>query len=167
LVVIEATLRGVESTVELGRRLGRGLEPGDVVLLEGALGAGKTVLVRGIVAGIDPEAEALVSSPTYVVVGEYPTRPRVVHMDLYRLGSVAEVRALGFEELIYGANSIAVVEWPALLEGLLEEDDAVLRVRLAFGEGPDERRVALASAVPRLVRLGREALLAASGDVVP
>lgn len=144
------TTPGLEATIELGRRLAPLLRPGDIVLLKGPLGAGKTAFVRGVVAGLDPAVGDLVTSPSYVVAGEYPTRPHVTHLDLYRLSSVEEVVALGHEELIYREGGIALVEWPELLEPLLEPDDPVLTVMLAHGAGPDDRSIAGASTDPRL-----------------
>ncbi len=147
VVMITESLR---DTVAFGARLAAGLRPGDIVLLEGPLGAGKTVLVRGVVKGLDPDVASLVSSQSYVITGEYPTRPVVVHLDLYRLSLVEEVLALGYEELIYGDDRVALVEWPALLEPLLEPDDPVLRVFLEPGERPDSRRMRLVTEVPHL-----------------
>ncbi len=71
-----------DQTVLLGQRLGPKLREGDIILLSGPLGAGKTALVKGVVAGLDPTVGELVTSQSYVVSGEYPTRPRVTHLDL-------------------------------------------------------------------------------------
>lgn len=144
-----ALTRSEAETRELGRRLGSRLAGGDIVLLEGPLGAGKTALVRGLVAGLSPEAEGLVASPSYVIVGEYPTRPVTVHVDLYRLSSTEEVIGLGWEELLHGGK-LALVEWPALLEPLLEPDDPVVRVDIAPGAGEDEREISMTASDPRL-----------------
>lgn len=159
------TTAGLEATIDLGRRLGPLLRAGDIVLLKGPLGAGKTAFVRGIVAGLDPAVAELVTSPSYVVAGEYPTRPRVTHLDLYRLSSTEEVVALGHEELVYREGGIALVEWPDLLEPLLEPDDPVLTVTLAPGAGPDDRSIAGASADPRLEQaFARAAALSGEPD---
>jgi tRNA threonylcarbamoyladenosine biosynthesis protein TsaE len=157
------TTAGLEATIDLGRRLAPLLRAGDIVLLRGPLGAGKTALVRGVVAGLDPVVGDLVTSPSYVVAGEYPTRPRVIHLDLYRLSTVAEVVALGHEELIYRDDGIALVEWPELLEPLLEPDDPVLTITLAHGAGPDDRSFAGASADPRLAQAFARAAAPLSG----
>jgi tRNA threonylcarbamoyl adenosine modification protein YjeE len=151
------TTRKVNQTFDLGVALAEGLRAGDIILLDGPLGAGKTVLVRGVVAGLDPAVARLVSSPSYVIVGEYPTTPRVVHFDLYRLERTEEVIGLGHEELLYGEGRIVLVEWPALLEPLLEPDDPVLRLRFEPGQGPNDRLISLSSDEPRLQEAAQRA----------
>jgi len=106
---------GVRSTTEIdtlafGERLGARLEAGDLILLSGQLGAGKTVLVRGIAAGmgIDPAA---VRSPTFVLHHVYRAGARVLHhIDLYRLGPHADIRLLDIDEMLE-SGGVVVVEW--------------------------------------------------------
>jgi tRNA threonylcarbamoyladenosine biosynthesis protein TsaE len=94
------------------------LAEGDTVALIGELGAGKTALVQGIAKGI--EANAAVTSPTFVLIHEYRGRLPLIHMDLYRLRSVHEAEGLGIQEYFDGTSAI-VVEWgdrfPVLLPG--------------------------------------------------
>jgi tRNA threonylcarbamoyladenosine biosynthesis protein TsaE len=96
------------ATVALGRDLGRRLQAGAVVLLEGPLGAGKTAFVRGLAEGVGCDGDD-VSSPTFTVVQEYRGRVRVEHVDLYRLTPV-EVDDLALDDLLEG--SVVAVEWP-------------------------------------------------------
>ena len=103
-------------TVAAGRRLADRLGPGDVVLLIGDLAAGKTTLVRGLVAGLGGEPDD-VDSPTFVLVQSYPVKARgiavVHHVDLYRLGeSLADLREVGLEDLLNDATAVVAVEWP-------------------------------------------------------
>jgi tRNA threonylcarbamoyladenosine biosynthesis protein TsaE len=95
-------------TVALGRDLGRNLEAGAVVLLEGPLGAGKTAFVRGLAMGLgcDPDD---VSSPTFTIVQEYRGNLTLQHVDLYRLSPV-EVDDLALDDLI--EDAVMAVEWP-------------------------------------------------------
>jgi len=95
-------------TAAVGRSLGRRLSAGQVVLLEGPLGAGKTAFARGLAEGLgcDPED---VSSPTFTIVQEYRGKVRLQHVDLYRL-TPAEVDDLALEDLLEG--SVMAVEWP-------------------------------------------------------
>lgn len=97
-----------DETAAVGQSLARELGPGDVILLSGPLGAGKTAFTRGLAAGLGCEADA-VSSPTFAIVQEYPGRVRLRHVDLYRLKS-AEVDDLALIEL--AEDSAMAVEWP-------------------------------------------------------
>jgi tRNA threonylcarbamoyladenosine biosynthesis protein TsaE len=97
-------------TLALGERIGKLVEPGDLILLSGQLGAGKTVLVRGIATGmgVDP---ALVRSPTFVLHHVYRAGGKVLHhLDLYRLGPNADIRLLDIDEMLE-SGGVVVVEW--------------------------------------------------------
>ena len=102
--------KSVRGTLALGRKLARRLTAGDCVALIGPLGAGKTALVRGLVQGLGLADSRMVSSPTYVLVQEYPTRVPVHHIDLYRMGSpAAELADLGIEEMLQ--RGVVLIEW--------------------------------------------------------
>lgn len=105
-----------EQTHELGRALAAVLREGDVLALDGPLGAGKTALVRGIAAGLGLDASR-VSSPTFVVVAEHaaPGAPTLIHADAYRLSGPDELDSLGWERVLDGTG-IAAVEWARRLE---------------------------------------------------
>lgn len=99
-----------QETLELGRRLADRFAVGDCVALVGSLGAGKTALVRGVAVGLGLEDENLVSSPTYVLVQEYPARMTVFHVDLYRLSMPqAELSELGIDEML--VEGVVLIEW--------------------------------------------------------
>jgi len=100
-----------QATTELGASLARSLEPGAVILLEGELGAGKTVFVRGLAIGLGAPEED-VSSPTFTLVQEYRGRMPFLHADLYRV-SGAEAEELGLDEL--GGDGVLAIEWAAKL----------------------------------------------------
>jgi tRNA threonylcarbamoyladenosine biosynthesis protein TsaE len=101
------TARSAAETRAVGRRLGEAAVAGDVLLLEGPLGAGKTVLVQGLASGLGCAGE--VASPTFVLVRQHPGRLELVHADLYRLEQRAEVEALGLLEL--SADGVLAIEW--------------------------------------------------------
>jgi tRNA threonylcarbamoyladenosine biosynthesis protein TsaE len=95
-------------TFALAEQLGRTLKPGAFVLLHGDLGAGKTVFVRGLAAGLGADPDA-VTSPTFVLIQQYKGPIPLIHADLYRLDSGAAVDDLGLEEL--GNGAVVAVEW--------------------------------------------------------
>jgi tRNA threonylcarbamoyl adenosine modification protein YjeE len=97
-----------EDTVGAGRDFATEIGPGDIVLLTGGLGAGKTAFVRGLVHGLGGDP-GQVSSPTFTIIQEYDTGVRVHHVDLYRL-TPAEVDDLGLDELI--SSGVLAIEWP-------------------------------------------------------
>lgn len=114
-------------TYEIGRTLGRKLGGGELVLLEGPLGIGKTVFARGIAAGlgIDPDQ---VCSPSYTIVQEYEgERSRMYHIDLYRIEHVDEIGTLGLEELIE-SGAVIVVEWGERLPASYRRDAVTVRL---------------------------------------
>ncbi len=120
----QITTNSAAETVELGKRIGASLKGGEVFALIGNLGTGKTHLIKGISLGLGAHDPDQVSSPTFVLVNEYFGRDGLVHIyhiDAYRIDSVAEFEALGFEEYCR-PDSVVLVEWadkviPAL-EGL-------------------------------------------------
>jgi len=107
-VIHEVITATEEETSAAGERLALGLGAGDVVLLFGDLGAGKTAFVRGMARGIGASVED-VSSPTFTLVQEYQGRVTLYHVDLYRL-EPAEIDDLGLEELI-GGDGVVAIEW--------------------------------------------------------
>jgi tRNA threonylcarbamoyladenosine biosynthesis protein TsaE len=138
-VTLEATTSGEEETVAAGEALGRTLRPGDVVLLYGDLGAGKTAFTRGLVAGLDGPADD-VTSPTFTLVQEYPGRLTLYHVDLYRL-EPREVDDLGLEELVLG-DAVVAIEWAERWRG---RPDDVIEVRLEHA-GEEARRLTITRA---------------------
>jgi tRNA threonylcarbamoyladenosine biosynthesis protein TsaE len=102
---------GPEATHRAGHLLADLLEPGDVVGLVGDLGAGKTLLVQGLAAGLALPSEVRVTSPTFALVNEYRGgRLPIVHVDLYRLENEGELEHIGLDELLEGAG-VSAVEW--------------------------------------------------------
>jgi tRNA threonylcarbamoyladenosine biosynthesis protein TsaE len=112
-----------EETRAAGERLGALLEAGDVLLLCGELGAGKTTFVQGLARGLGYEGS--VSSKSFVIMGEYAGRVRLYHADLYRLEDPAQVWELGLDEI--SADGILVVEWPERAPEVLPEDHLEVR----------------------------------------
>jgi tRNA threonylcarbamoyladenosine biosynthesis protein TsaE len=122
--------RSEEETSAAGERLGRDLRPGDLVLLTGDLGAGKTAFVRGLARGVGASPQE-VSSPTFTLIQEYDGgRATLHHVDLYRL-EPPEIADLGLDELVSGAGIVAV-EWA---DRWNEWPDQATRVRLEDAGG--------------------------------
>jgi tRNA threonylcarbamoyladenosine biosynthesis protein TsaE len=108
----ETTTHSEEETRAFGARMAAGLKDGQVVLIAGPLGAGKTCLVKGICQGlgVDPD-EA--SSPSFTLIQEYTGgRLKVFHVDLYRLQGGRDLDSLGLEEIFGASGSVSLVEWP-------------------------------------------------------
>lgn len=137
---VEASCLAVteEDTIGWGVRLGRSLKAGEIVLLFGDLGAGKTTLVKGIARGLGA-ADAEVCSPTFSYVNLYPGPIPLYHFDLYRLRDAEEFLAMGFEEMLF-QGGICCIEWPERILPLLQEGATEVRLCHAGGGG---RRIAL------------------------
>ena len=135
---------GPEETQDLGRLLGAGAQVGDLFLLEGSLGAGKTTLAQGIAWGAGVTGYA--HSPTFVIVHEYAGRIPLYHVDLYRIeeGNL-EAHDLGIEDML--ADGACMVEWSEKAPAVFSADP--LHVAIAFGDGPDDRHIAVTAASPR------------------
>ncbi len=102
--------KSVKGTFGLGKKLGKRFAAGDCVALTGQLGAGKTALVRGIATGLGLGDERLVSSPTFVLIQEYPASLPVYHVDLYRLSDAeTEFVDLGIDEMLL--DGVVLIEW--------------------------------------------------------
>ena len=100
----------MQETLNFAKQFASKLKSGDVVLLKGDLGAGKTVFAKGIVDFFS-KGKYVAVSPTFVLVNSYEITPQINHFDLYRLKNIDELYNIGFEELLY-SNSISLIEWP-------------------------------------------------------
>jgi tRNA threonylcarbamoyladenosine biosynthesis protein TsaE len=110
-----------DTTSALGRFIGERLQPGDVLALWGELGAGKTLLTRGIARGLGVPPQIPITSPTFTFINEYDGRLHLYHLDLYRLTHPDELETLPWRDALYGSGT-AVIEWPERMgEDLPEE----------------------------------------------
>lgn len=128
-----------EATERFGRALAEALAAGDVILLEGGLGAGKTTLVRSVVRALGLPEDEPVTSPSFAVLQEYDTELPVLHADLYRLAHPDELLQLGLYEQL-GAGAVALVEWGLMHADALGRVDLVLHLT---GSGDSARRIEL------------------------
>jgi len=127
---LELELATPADTERLGRAVGKRLRPGDVVVLSGPLGAGKTVLARGIAAGLGVRGP--VTSPTFVIAREHPALPGgrgmpLVHVDAYRLGGIAELDDLDLDTDLLAAA--VVVEWGEGMAERLADEHLLIRLQ--------------------------------------
>ena len=137
-----------EATQALGRRLGARLEAGDLIMLHGELGSGKTTLTQGIAWGAGVTGYA--HSPTFVLVHEYAGRFPLYHVDLYRIdGGSLEVQDLGIDEML--ERGACVVEWAERAAEVFPTGH--LAVRLVLGDRPDDRTITIEASGERHVAL--------------
>lgn len=134
---LELVSRSPRETRALGARLGELAAPGDLILLVGELGTGKTCLTQGIAWGLGIEEYA--ASPSFVLVREYRGRLPLYHIDLYRLEGPEEVAHLGLDEYLYGGG-LCVVEWAAKGLGILPPEHLLVRLEHL---SPRRRRIEL------------------------
>ncbi len=152
--MITVTSTGPDRTLALGEALGALLRGGDVVVLAGDLGAGKTVFTKGIARALGVKEPVV--SPTFTIVREYQGHVPLVHVDVYRLDHYQELHDLGFDEL-FGGPAIAVVEWGDRVGSALPVER--LDVRLEFvADGGDDDRVVTMQPLGRVWAARREAL---------
>jgi tRNA threonylcarbamoyladenosine biosynthesis protein TsaE len=122
---IQLTSHSPEQTQQLGNYLGKLAQAGDVILLTGNLGSGKTCLTQGIAWGLDIKEYAF--SPSFVIVREYHGRLPLSHIDFYRLDRVEEIVDLGLDEYLYG-KGICVVEWAEKGMAVLPEEHLLINI---------------------------------------
>ena len=123
------TLKNSADTEQFGIHLGSMAMPGDVICLDGELGAGKTTLTQGIAKGLAVPSSCYVTSPSFSILHEYPGRIPLYHMDFYRLNNSLEVEELGFEEYFY-MPGLTVIEWSEKAAEILPADRLVLHIRI-------------------------------------
>ncbi len=126
---LDCISHSAEQTRRIGERLGRLLQGGDVVCLEGELGTGKTCLVQGIGRGLG--ITSAIVSPTFIIINEYRVpdrRYKLYHIDLYRIETVGEARAIGLEDYLYG-DGVCVIEWAERAREILPEERLWITLR--------------------------------------
>ena len=117
--MLELQLDSEDATLALAQSLADALEGGDVVGLEGGLGAGKTTFTRGAVHGLGVDPETAVTSPTFALLHQYEGRLAIGHADLYRLADEVEIEELGLDELLE-EGAVLFVEWGRKFSGMAE-----------------------------------------------
>ena len=130
--------KSFEDTLKIADSFAKTLSKGDIVLLDGDLGAGKTVFSKGVVSALSGGKITAVS-PTFVIVNTYETNPVVHHFDLYRISDESELDAIGAEEYFY-SDAICLVEWPTRAEFMFP--DSAIKVTINK-ISDDERKIVI------------------------
>ena len=126
-----------KETMELGERLGREARCGDIFLLSGDLGCGKTVFAKGFAKGLGIDEP--VTSPTFTIVQEYSGgRLRLYHFDVYRIADPDEMEMIGYEEYFYG-DGVCLVEWSELIDELIPDEAVRINISREPLKGDDFR----------------------------
>lgn len=137
-----------EETSQFAARLAGFLQPGDVIALEGDLGAGKTTFTKGLAKGL--EIKKTVNSPTFTIIKEYKGKLPLYHMDVYRVADAYE--DLGFDEYFEG-DGVTVVEWAHLIEEQLPQERLTIYL---YREEGDQRRMVFVPQGKRYEQLCKE-----------
>ncbi|MDD5095416.1 MAG: tRNA (adenosine(37)-N6)-threonylcarbamoyltransferase complex ATPase subunit type 1 TsaE [Dehalococcoidia bacterium] len=140
-----------EQTREIGADLGKLAEKGDLILLVGNLGAGKTCFSQGLAQGIGFSGYA--SSPSFVLVREYQGRLKVYHIDFYRLDDIEEIEGIGMEEYLSG-DGVCVIEWADKAPGLFRQNH--LLIEFEHLQAPEERQLRFEARGQRYTNLLRK-----------
>lgn len=125
-------LENAEETRRFAESLAALLQPGDIITLEGDLGAGKTTFTQGLAKGLG--IKGVVNSPTFTIIKEYAGRLLLYHMDVYRVGEDAD--SLGLDDYFYG-DGVCVVEWASLIEEFLPQE----RLAITLLKQDENRRI--------------------------
>ena len=137
-----------EQTYSLGKWVGKNLSPGDIILLFGDMGSGKTVLSRGIAHGA--AVTGMIPSPTFTIMNTYIGRMPIYHFDIYRLNEPEELYDLDYEDYFFG-NGVSIVEWPERLDYLLPEE--YLKVSIYRMQKENSRKIIIEAVGNRYTEL--------------
>jgi len=133
---ISIYLKDLDETRFFGCELGKLALPGDVICLNGDLGAGKTTLTQAIAQGLQVPDSEYVTSPSFAVLHQYPGRIPLYHMDFYRLHDASEILDLGLDEY-FSLPGLTVIEWPTRAAGILPDH----RLELTLENPGDDSRI--------------------------
>lgn len=137
--VIES--RSEKDTFALGQKLGGDCRPGDIVLLNGDLGVGKTVFTKGFGKGLGIEEP--ISSPTFTIMQIYESgRLPLYHFDVYRIADPEEMDEIGYEDYFYGSG-VTMIEWANLIEEILPQDYQEVQIEKDLEKGFDYRTITI------------------------
>lgn len=131
---VEIYLNSSEDTLKLGEIIGKSLNPGSIIALVGDLGAGKTVLVKGIAKGLGIDEEP--NSPTFVIMNYYEGPVPLYHFDLYRLSDEDELLGIGYDEYFFGTG-VCAVEWADRIEDIFPDHTINIEIKIPESDSDD------------------------------
>ena len=117
--MIDITVKTPEESMDIGEKISSKLKPGDILSLEGELGAGKTTFVKGILKGLNYKHD--VTSPTFTLINEYDADLKVIHIDFYRENDIKRWNEIGINEYLY-SNNLVIIEWGNIISNILPND---------------------------------------------
>jgi len=148
---LEVITHSPAETIELARKLGALLDGGEVLALDGEMGAGKTHFIKGLALGL--EFTDHVSSPTFNLIHEYiGGRLPLYHFDVYRLEDPAELEGLGYEEYFYG-NGVTAIEWSGIIKDYLPEEYLHISFENILNGSSYTRRISFKAVGPRMEKI--------------
>lgn len=125
-----------EETFQFAKNFSDELKPGDIIALNGNLGTGKTIFVKGICAGLNAEQNPL--SPTFSIINEYNGKYKIYHFDFYRIKDIEELYDIGYEDY-FNDESICLIEWANMFPEILPQER--IEVLIEFGENETQRKI--------------------------
>lgn len=138
---MEFEVYNVNNTTNLGIKLGKLLNAGDIICLTGDLGAGKTHITKGIALGLGIDDN--ITSPTFTIVNEYEGgRLKLNHFDVYRVSDPDEIYAIGFDDYIF-SDAVSIIEWANYIEEILPNDLLHISIKKDLAKGEDYRKIVL------------------------
>jgi len=138
-VTIEIESMGADDTFAYGKKLGEEASSGDIFLLIGDLGVGKTVFTQGFACGL--QIEEPISSPTFTIVQQYDDgRMPFYHFDVYRIGDIEEMEEISYEDYFYG-DGVCLIEWANRIEELIPEYAQKIEIVKDLNKGYDYRKI--------------------------
>ncbi|KPU26904.1 ATPase [Caloranaerobacter sp. TR13] len=150
-IMVNIKTNSPEETYSFGYKLGKLLKSGDILCLNGDLGAGKTTLTQSIAKGLD--VKDYVTSPTFTLINEYEGRYPVYHFDVYRIDDIDEMYDLGFEEYIY-SEGVTIIEWASIIEDILPLER--LDITIKRGKEFNEREIIIEAKGKRYEEIVKE-----------
>lgn len=135
---MEFIVDNIDKTIEIGFKIGKLSQEGDIICLIGNLGTGKTHITKGIALGL--EIQDNITSPTFNIVNEYEGRHKMYHFDVYRVNDPDEISAIGFDEYIFG-NGVSIIEWSNYIEDLIPKEHIEIKINKLPEMGDNFRKI--------------------------